>query len=91
MEFEEHAMDDMLESFYDNNMFDVLGDEHPNVGSNRAHGASIDTEEERIQTLARLPLFNCAKISVLPASLALLNLQSLFGWSENSVDAALLK
>ena len=26
-EFDEHAMDDMLESFYDNNMFKVPGDE----------------------------------------------------------------
>ena len=88
-ELDEPGMDDMLESFYDNNMFEVPGDEHPNVmGSNRA-GGSIDTEEERMRTLARLPLFNSAKISVLRASLALLNLQSLFGWSDNSVDALL--
>ena len=80
----------MLESFYDNNMFDVPGDEHPNVmESNRAGGGSIDTEEERMRTLARLPLFNNAKILVLRVSLALLNLQSLFGWSDNSVDVLL--
>ena len=89
-EFDEHAMDDMLESFYDNYMFDVPSDEHPNVmGSNRAGGGSIDMEEERMRTLARLPLFNCAMILVLRASLALLNLQYLFGWSDKSVDALL--
>ena len=43
-------------------------------------------EEDEMRKLARLPLYNGAKISVLRASLAMLNLQSIFGWSDASVS-----
>ena len=42
-----------------------------------------------MRKLARLPLYNGAKIFVLRASLAMLNLQSIFGWSDTSVLALL--
>ena len=40
-----------------------------------------------MRNLARFPLYEGAKISVLRASLAMLNLQSIFGWSDTSVLA----
>ncbi|MCO5566700.1 hypothetical protein L7F22_020378 [Adiantum nelumboides] len=46
---------------------------------------SLDPEGEKMRTLARMPLYNGAKISVLRTALAMLNLQSIYGWSNTNV------
>ena len=43
-------------------------------------------EEEVMRKLARLPLYPNARISVLRTCLAMLNLQTIFGWSDTSVS-----
>ena len=48
--------------------------------------SEADKEHQNMQKLVRLPLYNGTKISVLRASLAMLNLQSIYGWSDGSVS-----
>ena len=58
------------------------GEQHGNT-----RDQTTEREEEVMRNLARFPLYEGAKISVLRASLAMLNLQSIFGWSDTSVSA----
>ena len=90
--FVENAMDDMLDTFYGGNSSDNAdmnvdeGADGTTIDHNSPH---IETEEDRMQKLARMQLFDGATIFVLRALLAILNLQSIFGWSDKSVDALL--
>lgn len=93
---EEAGMEDMLDAVYglEDPTFQIedgLGgvnedgldpmEQGQNIPQRRMH-----TEEEVMRKLARLPLYPRAKISVLRACLAMLNLQSIFGWSDTSVS-----
>ena len=81
---EGEQMEEMLDAFFD------MEDNVDNVpaGDDRASLHSQASESEDVmQKLARLPLYNGSKISVLRASLAMLNLQSIYGWSDASVTA----
>lgn len=87
---EEEQMDEMLNAFYD---MDPIIEPQGVVNEHKAEGTQarrsqthLEPEEEVMRKLARLPLYNGAKISVLRASLAMLNLQSIFGWSDASVS-----
>ena len=86
---EEEAMDEMMDAFYqldeDITHFDSNVDKQE--ASSNAREEQIEPEEEIMRKLAHLPLYEGAKISVLRASLAMLNLQSIFGWSDTSVSA----
>lgn len=90
---EEDAMGKMLDAFYqldaDHTQEESTMDEHTAGGEQ--HGNTRDQtterEEEVMRNLARFPLYGGAKISVFRASLAMLNLQSIFGWSDTSVSA----
>ena len=84
---ENEHMGEMLDAFYD--MDEDHDGGHNDVDSMHTTEFSQsepDKEEQMMQKLARLPLYNGAKISVLRASLAMLNLQSIYGWSDASVS-----
>ena len=83
-------MEEMLDAFYE---LDPMVQQEGGVGEHQGVDAipryseqEFGQEEDEIRKLARLPLYNGAKISVLRASLAMLNLQSIFGWSDASVS-----
>ena len=80
--FYEQTMDDMLDAMDDTDARD--DDENIPRGVEQ-----ISDEQKEMRKLSRLPLYNGAKISVLRASLSILNLQSLFGWSDTSVSKLL--
>ena len=87
---EEEGMEEMLDAFYE---LDPMVQQEGGVGEHqgvdvipRYSQQEFGQEEDEMRKLARLPLYNGAKISVLRASLAMLNLQSIFGWSDVSVS-----
>lgn len=51
--------------------------------------ATAQRTEESLLGAARAPLFDGSAYSTLRASLEILNLQAMFGWSSSSVDALL--
>ena len=80
----------MLDAFYE---LDPMVQQEGGVGEHQGVDAiprysqqEFGEEEDEMQKLARLPLYSGAKISVLRASLAMLNLQSIFGRSDASVS-----
>ena len=80
-------MEAMLEAFHD---MDEDNDGGQTVGGSmnttEFPRSEADKDHQNMRKLARLPLYNGAKISVLRASLAMLNLQSIYGWSDASVS-----
>ena len=86
----DQEMEEMLDAFYElDPMVQQEGkvDEHQGVDAiPRYSQQEFGQEEDEMRKLARLPLYNGAKISVVRASLAMLNLQSIFGWSDASVS-----
>ena len=84
---ENEHMEAMLEAFHD---MDEDNDGGQTVGGSmdttEFSRSEADKDHQNMRKLARLPLYNGAKISVLRASLAMLNLQSIYGWSDASVS-----
>lgn len=90
---ETEAMEEMLDAFdqldadtmhLDSNVDEQEDSEQEEQNSREEQ---IEQEEEVMRKLARLLLYEGAKIYVLRALLAMLNLQSIFGWSDTSVSA----
>ena len=80
---EEDHFEEMMDAFFE------MEDEQDH-GSHEEEAAAVrDTPEsmakKTMRSLARLPLYKDARISVLRACLAMLNLQSTYGWSDTSV------
>lgn len=82
-EMEEEGMEEMLDAFYETDRTTNVQQQEEDEADEQHQ--EFGQEEEVMRKLARLPLYNGAKISVLRASLAMLNLQSMFGWSDASV------
>ena len=77
----EGAINDMI-----NDQFMEKGDEDP-----CAHFNSKDGDEiyHKVKEEAQFPIYKGAKMSKLSATLLLLNLQTMYGWGDNYVDALL--
>ena len=84
-EMEEGPMEEMLDAFLEKQ--EGVFEEHEQQDHQARHDSrsNYEPKEEVMRKLARLPLYNGANISVLRASLTMLNLQSIFGWSDASV------
>ncbi len=85
---EEDPIEEMMDAFFEMDPH-ILEDEQDH-GSHEEKAAAVrDTPEsmaeKTMRSLARLPLYKDARISVLRACLAMLNLQSIYGWSDTSV------
>ena len=80
----EHDMDDMMHALIDGT--EDRGLAHEGVEEMRRRMENASQEEKELRRLARLPLYHGAHISVLRACLSILNLQSIFGWSDTSVS-----
>ena len=80
--FYEQSMDDMLDALHDT-------DTHNDREDSPRHTENISNEQKEMRRLAHLPLYSGAKVSVLRASLSILNLQSIYGWSDTSVSKLL--
>lgn len=89
----ETDMDEMIDAFY---ITDHLRAEEPDCPTEPFHEIPSHLQERRaehtskeeveLKRLARLPLYVGARISVLRTCLSILNLQSIFGWSDTSVS-----
>lgn len=78
---EERHLEDMVENIFDNE------EEHSDEDCQCQEEAKDD--ETLLLDGLRTPLYEGADYSILRASLELLNLQVMYGWSNTSVDALL--
>ena len=89
----ETDMDEMLDAFY---IIDHIREDDLDRATKPMHelpshlqerrSEHTSKEEAELKRLARLPLYVGARISVLRTCLSILNLQSIFGWSDTSVS-----
>ena len=79
---EDHHMEEMIDHFYENR-----------IPSTRQAGQTsrdnLEEEEDFLRENATTPLYEGCEYSILRASLELLNLQTIYGWSNASVDGLL--
>ena len=75
----EIAIQDMI-----NDWFMDEGEEDPCGHFNSKDG---DDTYNKVKKEAQIPVYNGAKVSKLSATLLLLNLQTTYGWSDNSLDS----
>jgi hypothetical protein len=81
MDVEEDRLEDMVE--------DLLAREDDGCEDECDCDEVLQSTEDMLLLGARTPLFEGAEYSKLRASLEILNLQAMFGWSNSSVDALL--
>lgn len=72
-------MEDMIKAFIDMN-----DDGHEDDDT---EGPTVDPAAERLCQLASTPFFEGSRSTVLRTCLALLNLQTIYGWSDASVSS----
>ena len=87
-------MDEMIDAFYITDHIreddlDRATEPMHELSSHLQDRRSEHTSKEELKRLARLPLYVGARISVLRTCLSILNLQSIFGWSDTSVSKLL--
>ena len=80
--FYEQSMDDMLDAIHDT-------DVHVDREDSPRRAKQVSNKQKEMRRLAHLPLYSGAKVSVLRASLYILNLQSIYRWSDTSVSKLL--
>ena len=92
-EFFETDMDEMIDAFHitDHTEEDEAVPIHEGGCHMQERSNEPATKEEvELRRLARLPLYAGTRISVLRTCLSILNLQSIFGWSDTSVSKLFL-
>ena len=80
--FYEQSMDDMLDAIHDT-------DVHIDREDSPRRAEQVSNKQKEMRRLVHLPLYSGAKVSVLRASLSILNLQSIYGWSDRSISKLL--
>lgn len=86
-------MDEMMDAFYitdyiqEDDLDHAIEPMHELSSHLQEHRSEHTSKEEvELKRLAHLPLYVGARISVLRTCLSILNLQSIFGWSDTSVS-----